>query len=172
MEPILYWHFYARQMWSLLKVTSRLKQGKTGLAEDWRILLDPGPGKDPRGKAELFVPVFGQTVAGDIVGVRKMLDNWLSMGDVRPNLVWDEEQCFVGFDNTLFGMLAYQVMLAIGRTEGLGFCSGCGEHYAPKRRQTKVSQRNYCPACGRRAAWRDAQADRRRRKRAERAPQV
>jgi predicted RNA-binding Zn-ribbon protein involved in translation (DUF1610 family) len=167
MEPITYWHFYARQMWAMLKIASQLKQGKTGLAEDWKILLDPGLGRDPHGKASLFASLFGQTVADDIVGIIKMLDRWLSMGDVRPNLVWDEEQRFVSFDNTLFGMLAYQMMIAIGRTEGLGFCSGCGEHYAPKRRQTKVSQRNYCPACGKRAAWRDAKADQRRRQRRE-----
>lgn len=169
MEPIPYWHFYAKQMWAMLKIASQLKQGKTGLAEDWKILLDPGLLGYPRDKVDLFLPFFGQTVADDIIGIRKMLDRWLSMGDVRPNLVWDEEGCFVSFDNTLFGMLAYQVMLAIGRTEGLGFCSGCGEHYAPKRRQTKVGQRNYCPACGKRAAWRDAKADQRRRERAKSA---
>jgi hypothetical protein len=166
MEPIIYWYFYAKQMRALLKVASQLEQGKTGAAEDWKILLDPGPGIYPRNKAALFEPFFGRTVAEDRTAVRVMVERWATLGDVRPTLPLDGEQRFVSFDNTLFGMLAIQVMLAIGRTEGLGFCSGCGEHYAPTRRQTKVSQRNYCPACGKRAAWRDAKAEQRRRKKA------
>lgn len=165
MEPIPYWHYYARQMRSLLNVAVRLKQGQPGLAEDWKILVDPGPGQDPRGKAALFTSFYGRAVEEDRLGVRKMLDRWLSMGDVRPNLVWDEEQCSVSFDNTLFGMLAMQLMLEICSSGGIAFCSGCGKSYSPKRRRPKVGQRNYCRECGKKAAWRDAKATERRRKR-------
>ncbi len=170
MEPIPYWYFYARQMRALLNIATRLKQDMPGLVDDWKIIQVPGLGRESEVKKiseETFARIFGRAVEDDKVFVRMMLDRWLSMGDVRPNLIWDDEQCAVSFDNTLFGMLAMQLMLEIGSAGGIAFCSGCGQTYSPRLRRPKVNQRNYCQKCGRRAALRDAQAARRRRKRAE-----
>lgn len=168
MEPIQYWHFYAKQMRALLNIALRLKQGVPGLIEDWKIIQVPGFGREAEVKRiceETFANIYGRTVKDDRWLMRSMLDRWLSMGDVRPTLVWDDEQCSVSFDNTLFGMLAMQLMLEIGSNGGLAFCSGCRKSYAPEVRRPKVNQRNYCRDCGKKAAWRDAQAARRCRKR-------
>lgn len=169
MEPIPYWHFYARQMRALLNIAVQLKQGLPGLVEDWKIIQVPGFGRESEVKVseETFAQMFGRTVEDDRQFVLRMLDRWLSMGDVRPNLVWDDEHCSVSFDNTLFGMLAMQLMLEIGSSGGIAFCYGCGKSYTPKGRRPKVGQRNYCRDCGKKAAWRDAQAARRRRNRGE-----
>lgn len=171
-EPISYWHFYARQMRALLNIALRLKQGVPGLVEDWKVahLL----GLDQKSEVEilgedLFAELYGSNVKDDRVFVLRMLDYWLSIGHVRPRLVWDDDKCSVSFDNTLFGMLAMQLMLEISSSGGIGFCHGCGKSYAPKRRRPKVGQRNYCPKCGRRAALRDAQAALRARRRKARA---
>lgn len=172
-EPIAYWHFYAGQMRALLNIAIRLKQGGPGLVEDWKVVqvsrLDQASEVKILGE-ELFAEIFGHTVKDDRVFVLKLLDRWLSIGHVRPNLVWDDEHCSVSFDNTLFGMLVMQLMLEISSSGGVGFCHGCGKSYAPKRRRPKVGQRNYCPKCGRAAAVRDAQAALRARKRKGRTP--
>jgi hypothetical protein len=168
-EPILYWHFYARQMRALLNIAVRLKQGMPGLVEDWKVVNVAGLMRKSEVKVlgeELFAAIYGRTVEDDRLYVLKLLDRWLSMGDVRPNLVWDDEHCSVSFDNTLFGMLAMQLMLMISSSGGVAFCSGCGKYYPPKVRRPKVDQRNYCPECGRPAAVRDAQAAKRNRLRA------
>jgi hypothetical protein len=164
-EPIEAWHFFARQARSLLKVAARLRQGVPGLVEDLDNILIRRPGDPSCG----FADMFGQDVYHDKCVVTLVVDLWLSLGDVRPSFVWDEERCLVTFNNTLFGMLASQLMLIISRTEGLGICSGCGETFISGHRWPKFNQRNYCHNCGKRAAWRDAQADRRRRKRSEHA---
>lgn len=167
-EPILYWHFYAKQMRALLNIAVRLKQGVPGLVEDWKVVQASGLMRKPEVEVlggELFAAIYGRTVEDDRLFVLKLLDRWLSIGDVRPNLVWDDEHCSVSFDNTLFGMLAMQLMLEISSSGGIAFCSGCGKSYTPKLRRPKVGQRNYCRDCGKKAAWRDAKAGERRRKR-------
>ena len=63
---------------------------------------------------------------------------------------------------SLFGALAVQLLMAVSRTGGLAICSGCGAPYVPKRRPNP-RRRRYCPQCGLKAAWRDAQAAQRRR---------
>lgn len=171
-EPISYWYFYARQMRALLNIAVRLKQGVPGLVEDWKVVQVSGLDQKSEVKIlgeELFAEIFGRTAKDDRLFMLKLLDHWLSMGDVRPTLVWDDEHCSVSFDNTLFGMLVMQLMLEISSSGGIAFCHGCGKSYAPKGRRPKVGQRNYCLKCGRPAAVRDAQAALRARKR-ERRP--
>jgi hypothetical protein len=63
----------------------------------------------------------------------------------------------------LFGALAVQLLLAIGRTNGFAHCSACGKQYTPDRRPPP-GRRHYCPECGRGAAERDAARDYRRRR--------
>ena len=53
-----------------------------------------------------------------------------------------------------FTALAMQMQLQLTSSGGLGFCTGCGTDYQPRRRP--ASDRNiYCRGCGDRAAWRD-----------------
>lgn len=167
-EPIQFWHFYAGQMRALLNIAVRLKQGVPGLIENWKVIQATGLMQKSEVEVlgeELFAAIYGRTVEDDRKFVLKLLDRWLSMGDVRPNLVWDDEHCSVSFDNTLFGMLVMQLMLEICSSGGIAFCHGCGKSYAPKVRRPKVGQRNYCRDCGKKAAWRDAKAAERQRKR-------
>ena len=64
----------------------------------------------------------------------------------------------------LYGTLAYQLMIAVARTDGLATCCACGKSYIITGRRPNPDRRNYCHSCGKAAADRDAARDYRRRK--------
>ena len=158
-ESTLRWKFFAGQAQSLLSVAARLRQGKPGRKEDWKVIFKRRP-------EETWHPNFhGEEYDVDKRLLIYLVNRWLALGNVRPILKSEGGRDFITFDTNLFGVLAAQLMMAVSSTNGLGFCSGCGMPYAPPRRQPKFSQRNYCEECGKKAAWRDAKADQRRRER-------
>lgn len=158
-EPIDAWHAYSRQMQSMLRVAANLHQGRPGEVKDWNIIYDLGPTGDGDG--------LGRYVNSDRHFFTLIVNFWIKVGSVRPNFSWSGDAAFVSFDTHLFGALVGQLLTLVSRTKGLGFCSGCGDPFIPVRRRPKADQRNYCVTCGRKAAWRDAQRDRRRRLKAE-----
>lgn len=157
-EPIQRWRFFARQARALLSVAARLRQGKPGLKEDWKVIFNWKP-------EEIGAPKFhGEECDIDRQLIVYLVNRWLALGNVRPVLRRDGERVFVTFDTNLFGVLASQLMMAVSGTKGLSSCSACGMPYAPTR-QPKSNQRNYCQGCREKAPWRDAKAAQRCRER-------
>jgi DNA-directed RNA polymerase subunit RPC12/RpoP len=89
---------------------------------------------------------------------------WLRMSGTRPKFVWDPEPKFY-LECGTFGEIGVQIMQAVSNAQGLTICSGCGRAYMRKGRKPQEGRRNYCPECGTRAALKDAQRQRRARKR-------
>ena len=92
---------------------------------------------------------------------------WVVIGQVIPEMqykggAWVLEHYAHGIVN-LFGTLAYQLMIAIARTDGLATCCACGKSYVITGRRPNPDRRNYCHSCGKAAADRDAARDYRRR---------
>jgi predicted RNA-binding Zn-ribbon protein involved in translation (DUF1610 family) len=56
--------------------------------------------------------------------------------------------------------LVTQLLFTLASASGFGTCSSCGRLFALKRRPQK-GKNSYCPDCGIRAAWREAQQRRR-----------
>jgi len=154
-EPLEKWQYFSRIARAMLNIAARLHQDRLGDPQDWLTIYE-SPGHVPQG-----------SIGYERLLIKILVNDWLSMGNVRPVLEWAGESAFVAFDSDLFGILAHQLMLLISRSKGIGICSGCGEPYSPERRP-RINQRNYCKQCGRRAACRDAKADQRRRERADR----
>lgn len=157
-EPLERWRYYSRQARAILRIAARLHQGKIGLQEDWDAVYYPETA-DPR--------AISDTDPGwDKLTLTLLVNDWLELGDVHPRFRWIENEVGASYYCALFGLLATQLMLVISRSKGVGICSSCGEPYIPKRRLPKSNQRNYChrPKCGRSAALRDAQRERRRKK--------
>lgn len=98
--------------------------------------------------------------------ISRAVNWWLHVGMVRPRLLWGEQAAGIVFgSNSLFGHLALQLLLAIGKTEGLAVCSNCERIYAPSRQPT-AGKRSYCSTCREKGvAVRDAQRDHRYRRR-------
>jgi hypothetical protein len=89
------------------------------------------------------------------------IDGWLEMGAVRPRFVWPDLGPQVNLvAPNLFGNLAVQLLVTISMTKAFLACTECGRAYIPSR-EPKPGERNYCPKCGRRAANRRTQRERR-----------
>jgi predicted RNA-binding Zn-ribbon protein involved in translation (DUF1610 family) len=54
--------------------------------------------------------------------------------------------------------MVIELIIAIADKDGFAVCSSCHRAYIPQRRPDPT-RRNYCPACGRLAAMRDASRD-------------
>ncbi|WP_373068561.1 hypothetical protein [Gemmatimonas sp.] len=99
-----------------------------------------------------------------------VVEQWLTIGDVRLRYVWEDRPHFDMAGGTLFGALGIQVALAVARSEGLAICSECGLVYVPKRR-SRGDGPTRCPekACRIDAAKRDSARKRRAAERAKNA---
>ena len=177
-EPLSTWRRYAREARATLDIAANIHQGKPVLDEDiWR-----AAGIDfPRELEDESDSTLCRRQAFDI---SVNVNGWLEMAHVRPLLSWgsigpatvmlgttiwwfhrDMQRRWLPSSphmqgTSLFGALAAQLLMTVSRTAGLALCSACGTLYTPKRRPNP-NRRRYCPACGIKAAWRDAQAMRR-----------
>lgn len=167
-DPLSGWHFLASATQALLNIAARLHNGNVGQAEDWRAVYANSPAM-PGGWPD-FWDRRPRSRDVDIMELCNRVDDWLEMGNVRPTLsrlAWlDKGAPELEFgstwrDGALFGALALQLALAIGRVDGLAVCTACRVTYIPRRR-CNPSRHNFCPECGVRASWRLAQDKRRR----------
>lgn len=159
-ESLRRWKYYAEQARAMLSIAACLRHGNPGRKEDWRLIF--------RWSREEKHPTnfHGEEYDIDKRLLIYLVNRWVALGNVRPILKSEGDCDFITFDTNLFGKLAAQMMMVVGGTNGLGYCSACGMPYAPQR-QPKSSQRNYCQECRERAPWRDAKADQRRRERGQ-----
>lgn len=156
-EPISRWRAIAAQARSMLNIAAAIHQGKTGQAEDWKVVgwrfpEDPWTGIE-HARHELALAV----------------QNWLDLGRVHLSFQWDRSGWSTSVSAQtvpgLYGALGCQLMLAIART-AWAICSECGLSYTPPRRPDP-NRDNFCPRCGRKTAVRRASMRYRQRKRKE-----
>ena len=149
------WRRLARRFGSTLKIAVQLENSRTvGDLEDWQ-RLGLGGVYPPKPNDARYL------LAQDTSSL-------VQLGAVTPRMIYQKGGWVLihqahGIVN-LFGILAFQAMLAISRTDGLATCSACGESYVVTGRRPNPKRRSYCPTCGKRAADRDAARDYRRRK--------
>lgn len=99
--------------------------------------------------------------------------DWLVcyVGCLRPVLVVESCKFEVKFGGGslvtgLSAALVTQLLFTVAGAAEIGTCASCGRSFSLRRRP-RAGENSYCPECGIRAAWRDAQ--RRRRKQAQTA---
>lgn len=167
-EPLEAWRTYARQARTILSLSVSLRHGRGGSTDEWSALYPPED-------APATVPeeLAAHAAAPDAVTARVLfsafLDGWMQMGGVQPHLAWTPHGAEITFGSrSLFGAVVTQLLLAVSGTTAYAFCSSCGKVYRPTR-VPRLDQRHYCPSCGDKAKWKDAQRDRRRRKLADQA---
>lgn len=189
-EPASAWRKFAREARAMMRIASFLHRKEMGKPEDWQALQDYwSVGAFPRAShlAVSWVqsPYFTKWPTADeplswsavpqdaaAIGIHRRLlarivNRWQELGRVRPCLPWgfgEISSRLVLMGDGLMGALAIQLLMAVSGGKGLALCSSCGAPYMPKRRPN-TKRRNYCLDCGRTAALRDAQQDRRTRKR-------
>ena len=176
-EPLHVWRRYAGQARAIVDVAAQLHQRKIVRDKDiWR-----------RTHSHVFLtyPDFLGNREAQCHAISVAINGWLELGMVRAFLNWELDSpatVTLGTSvlrqdrpeirpivlnlfpemqgHTLFGALGVQLLMAVSRTAGFATCSSCGHPYTPTRRPSP-NRRRYCPNCGVRAAWRDAQQARR-----------
>lgn len=149
-ESIESWRCLSAFVGALLRVAGSLHTGRFGDPGDWGVLVG-----DYWWDRETTPPHLLKHVLAQII------DALLQVAGVRVRFTWVVGPPEVVFTtHSLMAALAVQVSLAATQRDGFAICSGCQRFYIPSRRPSS-GRRNYCQECGRPAALRDAQRDRR-----------
>jgi hypothetical protein len=148
-ELIADWLDWVQQVNGLLYVADTLRRGKAMDTAAWEAAFhsqwQAGPAFDEDGH-----PNDWRSVA--CIEVSSLVETWLDYGDVRPHFLWtspDEDPMFAlegDARDSVFGVIALQVMLVVARQHALVVCSHCGLPYLPERKPQR-GRRNYCPEC-------------------------
>jgi hypothetical protein len=156
-EALQWWRSLAGHARALLNVAAQLFKGRV---DDLTLArLNP---------ELLFSPRLTRARRDPAPFVAYGLELWLRLFQVRPRATYNARrkrfEIRISGAPPLPGALALQIMLALTRSAGVAVCSGCGKIFPPSRRPNP-DRNSYCNSCGMRAAWREAQARRRRRER-------
>jgi predicted RNA-binding Zn-ribbon protein involved in translation (DUF1610 family) len=180
-EPLDAWRYFSRRAHALMNIAAALKRGKRCDRADW-LVLDPIESRIGYCRAELagypselhILASRGLTAFADhpteiqYAVLSAELTTWLILGRVGFALAVgpDRSQLEIYYAAGLFGALALQMALTLSRTKSLYTCSGCGVPYVRVQKSPKPGQANFCEACGRKEAVRQAN-QRRKQKMAE-----
>lgn len=158
-EPLERWRLFSRVAGALRRIAIKIHQGETGEPIDWTIV---------RRVAAPVQVEHGRRLLADLVNM------WLEIGDVRPQMEWRESQpsIAVGVGSLMasidatgtFGALAVQLLLSVVPSTGLYTCSNCGSTFTREKPRPAAGRRRFCPVCGPSAARAHAARDYRRRK--------
>lgn len=177
-EPLSTWRRYTREARAILDIAASLHQGIPVLNENiWSQAGHAHPGG-------LTDKSLSDLCRDQAFAISVSVNGWLDIAHVRPFFSWgalgppavllgttvwwfhlDMQKRWLPsvphmHGTSLFGALAVQLLMTVSRTGGLAVCSTCGTVFTPRRRPNP-NRRRYCPVCGIKAAWRDAQAMRR-----------
>jgi hypothetical protein len=165
-DPIKYWRKWSAIASAILDLAAELNQNRIGGRNEWRIVsIYHMHGEKPNDA--LYRNVKKHGLEGARWGLNLHLTAWLRFGEVLPLMRWNEnhnewEITLGSRRDSLFGAIGLALMMAVAEKPGLAICSSCHKSYAPGRRPNP-HRRNYCETCGKRAAWRDAASQRRKR---------
>lgn len=146
-EPVTWWHRYARQARAILEIGAKLHRGQLPDDGDWADAL-------------MVVPPRERNLEEDGQFLEYAIQIWISHGFVSPTFKWEGGHPRIELMGWgVLGAIACQLTFGLVRSEGMALCSGCKEWYTPKRRPNP-NRRNYCPHCRSRSVPnRDAQRD-------------
>jgi len=156
--PLEAWRYFSRRMRVILDIAARLHEGRSGEKGRWDSLFKGATFQFPE------YPLKWMSRSKLLEGERALL-GWkvaeiLELGGVHPSFFWvDESPRLTLASGDLFGALALELALAVGRMDSLAACSGCGMTYMPGKRR-RGGRRNYCESCQKRGVpVRDAARD-------------
>jgi len=155
-EPLDRWFHFAGQARAMIAIAANLRQDKPGLANDWLAVF----AAHPRQKVDALCQRLGQSVEAGRFYIRSLLLEWLTWGNVRPELNWPvlQQSPSLSFTGGTFGLLGVQMLFAIAAAHSIALCSGCGTPYLRKHKP-RPDRRNFCPSCGKEVASRLRQRD-------------
>ena len=167
-EPLAFWRRLSKIAEAVLNIGSELNQDRLGRVDDWQIAsveyLHGAPASD-----ELYAEVQERGIKWARMNLAWLITVWIRIGGPSPTMQYSEEhaqwQMVLASDyGSTFGAIGMKLMMAISERDALAICSSCHNSYTPPRRPDPT-RRNYCPNCGKQAAWKDAKRQQRERER-------
>lgn len=158
-EPIAAWRRFAQKARRILSAAADLHRGRLAPPSEWKAILPPGTF---RPHSPIYPGRLRARAAKTLLAL--VVNEWLTNGGARPWLVWGQvpkagvQPGLRFFAPLLFGEIGIRLAMAVSRSDGPAVCTACGSPYVPKRTPS-LTRRNFCPACGLKAAWRLASAD-------------
>jgi hypothetical protein len=146
------WRAFSGRLGALLRISARLREGKSGAVKDW-VRVYPGFAADApvwqRIPEEEQIPQWKEEYASlDWCRVRDAVNRLLISADVRPSLrITDLRTRTVALGgHGLLGALSVQLLYQVCQTHGMETCSYCGGFYRP-RRAPRAGENHYCEDC-------------------------
>jgi hypothetical protein len=177
-EGIDAWHRYAGRVAGLLEIAALIHNGRRPAPHAWDVWDDYEVKTLARGR--LQVSSTRQAASGVSVHdskrmrpqelVSEIITEMLAVDPPRTTLEWADAPVLVVQPQGMLSAVIFQLALSVAKsTRGLTTCASCGKPTPVKRRN---GERDFCdgPDCGRRAALRMAQRDRRARVRGSNPP--
>jgi hypothetical protein len=195
-ERVDWWRYWARQANCLARILVALRSERLGAVSDWAELRQPGPwavGEAWERALGLVNEAIEQTHAsalasrlGQLHLAGQALENWILLADVRPEIMMMGPRASIRLrPRSLFGVLGLQLVFVAADIDGFALCHGCHAPIIPARRMGLVGHRVFCPDCRKEGrpqreahqaryrrlsadpAYREAEAQRQRRRRAD-----
>jgi hypothetical protein len=170
-ESMNAWRVLARRFRGAINLGCAFNLDRPGTEQAWTESFD---GED---RFRLFKP--WEEKSPYRTDLQMLLRSMIQRFRVMPRFWWNVERNHWQIDldaygpSNLPGILVIQAMLLIADKDGLAVCSSCHRSYIPDRRPDPT-RRNYCSRddCRKRAAWKDAARERRRRLREKKESDV
>jgi hypothetical protein len=161
-EPVAAWRKWSSDARTVLDLAAKVHTNELVTRDTWNTLvLQPITSDAVLHPFGFRLPELRRTLAGQRQVLASKVNVWLELGEVRPYLELHGSVLTVSVGGiSLFGALAGQLLAAVNRTKSFSVCASCGKSYSPNRRKA-LGRRGYCKKCGLKAAWRDAQRNRR-----------
>jgi len=153
------WERFSRKVRAFLNLAADLGRKRVGKLEDWKDVVGS---VDAKFLAALDGPISARMF------LERALENWLRVARITFGLsttvvIGRPPRMEIDYGGHVFGAIVFQLLLTITNSDSLYVCSGCGMPYARPRgfKKPRPGEANFCQACGRKEAER--QADLRRR---------
>ena len=169
-DPIDRWLAYVAQARAILDIAAKLYREKPVKPADWQPLDELVSWLYPEGFShEIQDHPTWNNPRFQRAHVSVAVAAWVDLADARPRLTWRDEKPSILLrpDRRVwtFGVLAVQLMMAVGRAHAIALCDGCGQPYLRLNRAPQRGRPNYCPECrGKVAAMLRKRAQRARKK--------
>lgn len=171
-EDIEDWRFLASHFTAVLDVAADVHLDRPPRRDRWEAISEIDfidATVDDDAQVTYKVTLSGELLKGEMQAVGSgpqqalsaVLSEWLARAPSQLRLTWEEDPQLQLQPASLTSALVLNLVLAVAKREGLAICSECGVAFIPKRRPA-AGRSSYCPRCGIKAAWRNAQRKRRR----------
>ncbi|MEM7583087.1 MAG: hypothetical protein AAF560_06880, partial [Acidobacteriota bacterium] len=144
------WYFYVERARAMVTVGAAIRRKTKPPIEALKLLLTGSASGEVPEEIELLMNFPDNTLVsrGMWLFLKPVLDEWMYLGNVRPEIPWDWEpqspNSAMQLTGGTFGLLGVQILAAISGANHVAMCDACGYPFVPSRKPQQ-GRRTYCP---------------------------